>query len=194
MQLNSDDNEYADGNNKHDNEDDIEEKTEVGSDDLLADDALRLPESANILVRLHAVRAWLASRIREANIAIGDAALMLQEAMQEPEQSIARPRRREREPNSQMLCVQRAQEAVTMATQRLNTYEEAQTLLEETIAHVTAGERVLVEYYLAIEQLLEESLNSVERNTEEQQARRDALADVLHRIEHVGIPDDDGDA
>ena len=193
MQFNNDDNEYADGNNNEDdvNQDDVGETTEVGSDELLADDALRLPESANILVRLHAVRAWLASRIREANIAIGDAALMLQEAMQEPEQSLARLRRREREANSQMLRVQRAQEAVTMATQRLNTYEETQKLLEETVSHVTAGERVLVEYYLAIEQLLEESLNSIDRNTEEQQARRDVLADVLHRVEHVGIPDEE---
>ncbi|HCI81745.1 MAG TPA: hypothetical protein DHW02_18870 [Ktedonobacter sp.] len=191
MQFNNDDNEYFDSNNNNDNQDNIEETTEVGSDDLLADDALRLPESANILVRLHAVRAWLSSRIREANIAIGDAALILREAMQEPEQSLARPRRREREANSQMLRVQRAQESITMATQRLNTYEEAQTLLEETVSHVTAGERILVEYYLAIEQLLEESLNSIDRNIEEQQARRDVLADVLHRIEHVGIPDEE---
>ncbi len=191
MQFNNDDNEYFDSNNNNDNQDNIEETTEVGSDDLLADDALRLPESANILVRLHAVRAWLTRRIQEANIAIGDAALILREAMQEPEQSLARPRRREREANSQMLRVQRAQESITMATQRLNTYEEAQTLLEETVSHVTAGERILVEYYLAIEQLLEESLNSIDRNIEEQQARRDVLADVLHRIEHVGIPDEE---
>lgn len=191
MQLNSDDNEFTDGNNNQDNENEAEEVTEAGSDDLLADDALRLPESANILVRLHAVRAWFTRRIREANIAIGDAALMLQEAMQEPEQSLVRPRRREREANSSMLRIQRAQEAVTMATQRLNTYEEVQALLEETVSHVTAGERVLVEYYLAIEQLIEDSLNSIDRNTEEQQTRRDVLADVLHRIEHVGIPDEE---
>ena len=191
MQLNSDDNEFTDGNNNHDNENAAEEVTEAGSDDLLADDALRLPESANILVRLHAVRAWFTRRIREANIANGDAALILQEAMQEPEQFLVRPRRREREANSSMLRIQRAQEAVTMATQRLSTYEEAQALLEETVSHVTAGERVLVEYYLAIEQLIEDSLNSIDRNIEEQQTRRDVLADVLHRIEHVGIPDEE---
>ena len=87
--------------------------------------------------------------------------------------------------------VQQAQQEMEGAQQRLNTYEEAQTLLEETVSHVTAGERILVEYYLAIEQLLEESLNSIDRNIEEQQARRDVLADVLHRIEHVGIPDEE---
>ena len=32
---------------------------ETGSDELLADDNLRLPERANVLVRVHAVRAWL---------------------------------------------------------------------------------------------------------------------------------------
>ena len=31
--------------------------TEIGSDELLSDEQLRLPESANILVRTHAVRA-----------------------------------------------------------------------------------------------------------------------------------------
>ena len=191
--MQSDENFFED-NNENDNNtdnDSLNESIEVGSDDLLADDALRLPESANILVRLHAVRAWLTRRLQEATIAIGDAALMLQEAMQEPEQSVVRPRRREREASSQTLRVQRAQEAVTMAQQRLTTWEEAQALLEETVAHVTAGERVLVEYYLAIEQLLENSINSIESDTEEQQARRDVLADVLHRVEHVGIPDEE---
>lgn len=191
MQYNSDENEYIQNNNEQSNQDDVEETTEIGSDDLLADDALSLPESANILVRLHAVRAWLTRRQQEARVAIGDAALMLQEAFQEPPQQLARPRRREHEASSGMPRVQRAQEAVTMAQQRLAVYEEAQTLLEETIAHVTAGERVLVEYYLAIEELLEETLNDTDGDAEEQEVRRDVLADVLHRIEHVGIPDEE---
>lgn len=43
---------------------DIDDETsnvpvEIGSDELLSDDNLRLPESANILVRIHALRAWL---------------------------------------------------------------------------------------------------------------------------------------
>ena len=43
-----------------DNDDDFADTSiEIGSDELLSDDDLRLPESANILVRTHAVRAWL---------------------------------------------------------------------------------------------------------------------------------------
>src|SRR3989442_4046991 len=53
---------------------------ELGSDELLSDDNLRLPESANILVRLHAVRAWLARRREEAIIEVGEAALEVQQA------------------------------------------------------------------------------------------------------------------
>ena len=56
---------------------------EMGSDELLSDENLRLPESANILVRLHAVRAWLFRRHDEATIEVGEAALALQEVMQE---------------------------------------------------------------------------------------------------------------
>ena len=56
---------------------------EMGSDELLSDDNLRLPESANILVRLHAVQAWLSRRYDEATIEVGKAALGLQEVMQE---------------------------------------------------------------------------------------------------------------
>ena len=47
---------------------------EMGSDELLSDDNLRLPESANILVRLHAVQAWLSRRYDEATIEVGEAA------------------------------------------------------------------------------------------------------------------------
>ncbi len=37
-----------------------EDSTQIGSDELLSEDNLRLPDSASVLVRLHAVRAWLA--------------------------------------------------------------------------------------------------------------------------------------
>src|SRR5215467_11561036 len=56
---------------------------EIGSDELLSDENLRLPESANILARLHAVRAWLSRRHDEASIEVGEAAMALQELMQE---------------------------------------------------------------------------------------------------------------
>src|SRR5438270_6230703 len=66
---------------------------EVGSDELLAHDDLQLPDSANILVRLHAVRAWLARRCDEATIAVGEATLALQRSMETPAEE-QRPRRR----------------------------------------------------------------------------------------------------
>src|SRR3989475_13309229 len=68
----------------------------IGSDELLSDDNLRLPESANILVRTHAVRAWLTRRCKETALEIGEAALALQQTMmQEPQEP--RLRRRERQ-------------------------------------------------------------------------------------------------
>src|SRR5579863_4634449 len=66
---------------------------ETGSDELLADDNLRLPDSANVLVRVHAVRAWLARRHDEAAIEAGTAALTLQQAMSNAVEE-TRPRRR----------------------------------------------------------------------------------------------------
>ena len=57
---------------------------EPGSDELLSDENLRLPEGANILVRLHAVRAWLSRKRDESNIEAGEAAIVMQEMMQEP--------------------------------------------------------------------------------------------------------------
>ena len=68
---------------------------ESGSDEVLSDDNLRLPESANVLVRLHAVRAWLSSRHHEATIEVGEAALAIQELMQ-VDAVETRPRRRMR--------------------------------------------------------------------------------------------------
>ena len=69
---------------------------EAGSDELLSDDNLRLPESANILVRIHAVRAWLTRRQQETRFEMGETALALQESMQE-ELHEAKLRRRERQ-------------------------------------------------------------------------------------------------
>lgn len=155
---------------------------ETGSDELLSDDNLRLPESANILVRIHAVRAWLNRRQLETGNEIGEMALALQEAMQEDLEG-AKLRRRERQLIEERKYV--LQDALSEAQQRLNAYEEAQTLLEETIAH-TSGERVLVEYYLALEELMQEREHSTP-------PRVQAFADVQHRVEHVGSPGEEED-
>src|SRR5579863_6794814 len=125
--------------------------TEIGSDELLSDDNLRLPDSANILVRIHAVRAWLSRRQQETRFEIGETALALQESMQE-ELHEAKLRRRERQIIEERKYA--LQDALAESQQRLNAYEEAQALLEESITH-TSGERALVEYYLALEELMQ---------------------------------------
>src|SRR6266849_4900752 len=127
---------------------------EVGSDELLSDDNLRLPESANILVRLHAVRAWLARRREEAIIEVGEAALEFQQAAT-PGPQETRLSRRERPGHEARL--RDTQRVLAAAQQRLQAYEDAQTLLEDCIAHTTSGERVLVEYYLTLEELVQNS-------------------------------------
>src|SRR5205085_11982805 len=63
-----------------------DESTETGSDELLSDDNLRLPESASPLVRLHALRAWLARRQKETTLEIGEAAPTLQHILQQQPQ------------------------------------------------------------------------------------------------------------
>jgi hypothetical protein len=159
---------------------------EIGSDELLSDDNLRLPESANVLVRLHAVQAWLSRRRKEAAIEVGEAALALQEAIQENAQE-TRVRRRAREEEEQRL--KRAQQVLTDAQQRQSAYEEAQSILEDCVAHTT-GERVLVEYYLTLEELILQ--NRVHPNqANEHSPWLDALSDVLRRIEHVGTPNEE---
>jgi hypothetical protein len=161
---------------------------EIGSDELLSDENLRLPEGANILVRLHAVRAWLSRRRDEATIEVGQVALALQEMMQE--QAIeTRPRRRTHQLESIQEQFQRAQQALTESQQRSNAYEEAQSILEDCIAH-TSGERILVEYYLTLEELVLQSQEQVDQ-TEDLLPWLDAMSDVLHRIEHVGTPDEE---
>jgi hypothetical protein len=169
----SDDHEFADD--------------ESGSDELLSDDNLRLPESANMLVRLHAVRAWLSRRHDEAAIEIGEAALALQELMQ-GDATETRPRRR-MDQIEEARRFQRVQQWLVEAQQRLSAYKEAQSILEDCVAH-TSGERVLVEYYLTLEELV---LQSQEHTDQERQRSPwlDALADVLRRVEHVGTPDEE---
>lgn len=158
--------------------------TEVGSDELLSDDNLRLPESANVLVRTHAVRAWLARRYKETALEIGEAALALQQTMmQEPRET--RLRRRERQ--NQEWQISQRQQQLQEAQHRLDAYEEAQALLEDCIAH-TSGERVLVEYYLVLEDLVQ---NITQANRPEDTRRLQVFADVQHRVEHVGAPHED---
>jgi len=161
---------------------------EIGSDELLSDENLRLPEGANILVRLHAVRAWLSRRCDEATFEVGQAALALQEMMQE-EAVETRPRRRTHQIEAVQEQFQRAQKALTESQQRLNAYEEAQSILEDCVAH-TSGERVLVEYYLTLEELVLQSQEQVDQ-TEDRSPWLSAMSDVLHRIEHVGTPEEE---
>lgn len=151
---------------------------EIGSDELLSADELRLPAGANILVRLHALRAWLERRHKESELEVGAVALDLQEAMNALDDE-TRPRRR----NSQNdLLIQRAQFALAQTQQRLSAYDEASTLLEDCVAHTTAGERLLVEYYLSLEGLIEAADSPADSPWLE------AMQDVLHRVEQVGTP------
>lgn len=170
---------------------DIDDETsnvpvEIGSDELLSDDNLRLPESANILVRIHALRAWLTRRCEETSIEIGESALMLQEMMtQEPQET--RVRRRDRQ--SQQERLSHIQQVLKEAQQRLSVYEEAQSLLDECITH-TSGERVLVEYYLALEGLMQDVAREAQLG-QGQAPRLSALAEVQHRVERVGAPNEE---
>ena len=169
-------------------DEDASNDDEIGSDELLSEENLRLPEGANILVRLHAVRAWLSRRLDETSIEVGEAALALQEMMQE-EAVETRPRRRMHLIESFQEQFQSAQKTLAESQQRLNAYEEAQSILEDCVAH-TSGERVLVEYYLTLEELVLESQKQVNQS-KDRSPWLDALSDVLHRIEHIGTPDEE---
>jgi hypothetical protein len=160
---------------------------EIGSDELLSDENLRLPDSANILVRLHAVRVWLSRRHDEAAIEVGEAALALQEVMQ-GDAVETRPRRRMHQIHEAQRF-QRAQQRLAGAQQRLSAYEEAQSILEDCVAH-TSGERVLVEYYLTLEELVLQNQEQVDQ-TEDHSPWFYALSDVLHRVEHVGTSNEE---
>ncbi|GCE20335.1 hypothetical protein [Dictyobacter kobayashii] len=152
---------------------------EVGSDELLSDDNLRLPEEANPLVRLHAVRAWLKRRETETHIDMGNAALTLQEL----QLSAGTAPLRRRAYQEQMERLQSAQNAFQRTQEYLATYEEAEEMLEDCVNHTTVGERLLVEYYLQIDELIQTSL---QENNQAQTPRIEALLDVQSRIERVG--------
>lgn len=164
--------------------DDNDENTHIdkatsGSDELLADDDLRLPEGAHALVRVHAVQAWLNRRVREATLAQGEAALALQAAQAEDENNHTM-RRRERERREVLLL--RCQQHIEREQARIETYEKAQELLQEYIDHA-GSERVLVEFYLALEMLAEQETYAAAPTS----TRLDALAEVQHRVERVGM-------
>jgi hypothetical protein len=163
-----------------------QEQAETGSDELLSADNLRLPDNANPLVRLHAIRAWLARRQKETRLHMGMIALDLQFLQQEEQgRHEARPLRR-RELQARQDRLQSAQERFQSTQQLLSVYEEAEGLLEDCVNHTTTSERLLVEYYLTIEQLTQEATQ--EHGEAEQSPRLVALNDVLHRIEQVGAP------
>jgi len=163
-------------------------EAETGSDELLSDDNLRLPDNANPLVRLHAIRAWLARRQKETRLHIGEIALDLQ-FLQQEDQTLhtTRPLRR-RELQARQGHLQLAQERFHSTQQLLGVYEEADGLLEECVNHTTVSERLLVEYYLTIEQLMQEAAQAGEG---EQSVRLAAFAAVLQRVEQIGAPNDE---
>jgi hypothetical protein len=162
-----------------------EEVTEVGSDELLSDDDLHLPEGANPLVRLHAVRAWLTRRQKMTNSEIGEAALQLLQFRQD-ESGTTRLRRRELQARQEQ--IQEFQERIRQAQQRLATYEETEALLEECVDHTTVGERLLVEYYLTLEELVQ---NSLQASESESSPRLQVLFDVQQRVERVSVSEED---
>ncbi len=161
-----------------------DETPELGSDELLSDDNLRLPDSASPLVRLHAIRSWLTRRQEETTLELGEAALALQQAAQEAPQE-TRMCRRERQAQVGYAALQRIQQNMTDAQDRLHAYEEAQVMLEECLNHTTAGERALVEYYLMLEEIL---YTPSQANPE---AWLRAIADVQNRVERVSIPNEE---
>jgi len=162
-----------------------QEETETGSDELLSNDNLRLPDSANPLVRLHAIRAWLTRRQKETRLKMGAIALDLQQLQQESQPEV-RLRRRELQAKQDRL--QAVQERFQSTQQLLRVYEEAESLLEDCVNHTTVSERLLVEYYLTIEALAQEA---VQEHADQQSPRLTALSDVLLRIEQVGAPHED---
>ncbi len=164
-----------------------EETIETGSDELLSHDNLRLPEDASPLVRLHAVRAWLARRQKETGIEIGMAAIEMQNLQRTEASEGGRLRRRELQ--AREVQVQHAQQVFQDAQQRLHAYEDAEALLEESVNHITISERLLVEYYLATEELVQQGMQEDETVAS---PRVQALIDVLHRVEHVTVPGEEG--
>jgi hypothetical protein len=163
-----------------DNNDNFSSAEEIGSDELLAADNLRLPADANILVRLHAMRAWLNRRHDESGLAVGSAALHLQDVARATEQ-LTRSRRRGSEREA---LIQKAQRNLVAAQRRQNAYTEAHELLEDCVAHTTISDRLLVEYYL----VLEEQLQAPDSPTDTPWI--EAMQDVMYRVEQLGTPDE----
>ena len=163
----------------YDNDDDFSPSAEeIGSDELLADDNLRLPAEANILVRLHAMRAGLSRRYTDSGLAVGTAALDVQDVARATE-GLTRARRHASE---RELLMQKAQRTLVAAQRRQHAYEEARELLEDYVAHTTISDRLLVEYYLA----LEERLQAPDSPTDTPWI--EGIQDVMHRVEQVGTP------
>ncbi len=163
-----------------------DEPETMGSDELLSDDSLRLPDDANPLVRLHAMRSWLTRRQKETTLMMGEAALMLQE-LQTGDAALPHLRRRQQQEITER--IQQAHRAFETAHEQRTTYEEAEALLEECVNHTTVGERLLVEYYLSIENIVQEALQ--EQPTANHSPRVEALFDVQQRIERIGAPHED---
>lgn len=156
----------------------INDAEETGSDELLSDDNLRLPEGANPMVRLHAVRAWLKRRQREIKLAMGNTALELQASQQSGSSA---PLRR-RAYQEQMEGLQRLQTSFQRDQERLNAYEEAEAELEDCVNHTTVGERLLVEYYLQLDMIIQTEL---QEHAQHETLRIETLLGVQHRVERV---------
>ncbi|HTI13360.1 MAG TPA: hypothetical protein VL461_02170 [Dictyobacter sp.] len=157
-----------------------DETTEIGSDELLSDDNLRLPDGASPLVRLHAIRAWLARRQREVKIEMGETALSMQE-FQEHDRLEPQMRRREREALANR--IQTLQQHMQKTQEQLEAYQEAEVRLEDCVDHTTVGERLLVEYYLDLDAIIQDDFQQHDHTIT---PRVEALVDVQQRIEHVG--------
>jgi hypothetical protein len=156
----------------------LDDAEETGSDELLSDDNLRLPEDANALVRLHAVRAWFKRRQREIKLTMGETALDLQ-ASQHSDDGAPLRRRAYQE---QMERAQRLQSSFQQDQERLDAYVEAEAWLEDCVDHTTIGERLLVEYYLQLETEVQTDLQEHEQ---EETPRIKALLEILQRVERV---------
>jgi hypothetical protein len=165
---------------EHDDEliNDDDDAEETGSDELLSDDNLRLPEDANTLVRVHAIRAWFKRKQREIQLTMGNTALELQDS-QQGDGGVPLRRRAYQE---QMERAQRLQTSFRQDQERLDTFIEAETWLEDCVDHTTIGERLLVEYYLELETIIEADL---QEHAQEETPRVQALLEVLQRVERV---------
>lgn len=156
---------------------------ETGSDELLSSDTLRLPEDASVLVRLHAVRAWLTRRQAETRAEFGEAAMSLQQIMQQTMREPSPQVRRRKREGEQRLQIQ---QTLASTQRRLQAYEDAEELFEDCIDHTTTGERALVEYYLTLDTLIQEMRDDATLDGIDTSARLAVFTAVLSRVEHVG--------